>query len=1038
MKKILRLVTTSVLTLTLVACGEASSSVSSSISSSVSSSVQPSSSVSSSPVATSTFAAVSTIGISAASDQLRQVVGATKVVSVVASLNPNTNPALPLEWYVNGVKAQQTGRVFEYVPTAVGSFKIQAKVGNIASNELTVELALPALVASKVEWASTSQILITAPGGATVLVSGNELADDSFYDLAKGQYVVNLKTPFVQGQSATLTLTLDGQRPFSQVITYDTRTLSLSQLTLTNNGFAAAATRQTAVGGVFRIVKPFDAGITKVYTLSLAQSALLTATPTEFTVATTVPTGATAVQTTTQLLTTGATLAPTFNVTKDTVVGRYTHNITLGAKSVAVVVEVVAPSAEIALFPQADFNLTFNGVGVTAGADGVFEVNRPFATETATPDLRFDFLARNFEAVQFQNNTYTVSLVGPSLVSESSPLTSIGGGQAAANLTKMQDLQFKNFTFAGTTPDTQLTALYADATSILRSVVQEVDKSTPVGLYTFTISAGISGSQLTREVKVRVVQPAPKLDFVMGQYAVNGAERILEVAKTGDVYEIEKPTNAAVFDLNFYALLSNWQSQVATQAEITADIANAATAKTVFNAASGVSNTALAPQTGYTDVLELGAADLFVDGSSLGSFKFVRVGYSVSGPSQLFANLASTRAAIGLGANKTQLVVHKRGTGPSAATVDTVDSEAVIDGSALQINKDTVPGTYTLTYTVDSLTKVVTLVIKNPSAKLFVLSGTDTGTPALPQLELGVAGGLFNPAAPNASFLKFSTTGAAFNKISVDYSLNTDVFVAPVAGVYKVTKWSNGTTDFYADIDVVDLVAGTYNYAIIKKLPSGRIEEIFDIIEVTGLDSNHKSQFAVDTRFSNNWHGNVLGAELGVYEFEFRIAGLTLAFKVEVVDEPKVTVGGLKVGTLATTLYNQAFRITTTAAPTTATAVAMDISLLNLTGANYYTIQATQTSGVNATFVGTSLGSGFANFAALSSAATTINLASGSINGYLPIGTKTSISLGTLLFATPAVGNEITYKINFFRAGAAGFEEVGNAAGQEIVLRITN
>jgi hypothetical protein len=300
--------------------------------------------------------------------------GAQRRVTVTAALNANTNPNLALEWFVNGVKSNQTGRVLEYVPTEVGAFVISAKVGNISSNNLTVNVSLPTLAVEEVEWASASQILVTAPGGAVVTVSGNEVLDTSIYDLTDGQYVVNLKTPFTQGQTATLSLAREGEAAFTQVVTYDTREFAISKLQY-------RGTEVKAVNGVYKIARPFDANTntetyTSVYQLDFTHKNVIGTSNVPLAVQSTVPAGATAIVDSNSLVTNFTNLQ--FNVTSATALGVYTHKVTLGPKVVEVKVEVVAPEKEISVVgdtilfdANGDGDLTDTDDVIKAGADGV-------------------------------------------------------------------------------------------------------------------------------------------------------------------------------------------------------------------------------------------------------------------------------------------------------------------------------------------------------------------------------------------------------------------------------------------------------------------------------------------------------------------------------------------------------------------------------------------------------------------------------------------------------------------------------------------
>jgi hypothetical protein len=86
--------------------------------------------------------------------------GTQKRVTVTASLNANTNPNLTLEWYVNGVKQAQISRIFDFTPTEAGSFAIQAKIGNLSSNTLTVTATNPVLVIESAEFVKGNVILL--------------------------------------------------------------------------------------------------------------------------------------------------------------------------------------------------------------------------------------------------------------------------------------------------------------------------------------------------------------------------------------------------------------------------------------------------------------------------------------------------------------------------------------------------------------------------------------------------------------------------------------------------------------------------------------------------------------------------------------------------------------------------------------------------------------------------------------------------------------------------------------------------------------
>jgi hypothetical protein len=242
-----------------VACGEASSSVSTS-------GTQTSSSVSST---TSAFANVSTITLSAASDTLTQTLGTQKAVVVQAALNANTNPSLALEWFVNGTKSNQTGRVFEYTPATSGTFVISARVGSVLSNNITLTVGAGSFAVESAKFVDNNTIEIKAPGGAIVAVTGNEVLDTSKYDLKLGTYIVDLKTALKQGDSATVTLTREGNQTVTRVVTFDTREIK-----------ATVASAKDNKDGTFDITRPHELSSTTgvLNTASVTYTVVLNAT----------------------------------------------------------------------------------------------------------------------------------------------------------------------------------------------------------------------------------------------------------------------------------------------------------------------------------------------------------------------------------------------------------------------------------------------------------------------------------------------------------------------------------------------------------------------------------------------------------------------------------------------------------------------------------------------------------------------------------------------------------------------------------------
>jgi hypothetical protein len=531
MKKILRLVTTSVLTLTLVACGEASSSVSSV------SSTPASSSVSS---AVSNFANVSTITLSAATDVLTQTMGTQKAVVVQAALNANTNPSLALEWFVNGTKSNQTGRVFEYTPAAAGTFVIEAKSGSVLSNKINLTVGLPEFaITGEIKVVDASNLEITAPGGATVAVTNNTVEPASYYDLTKGVYVVKLKTAIVQGGTATVTLTREGSAPISKLVTFDTRKLEIDKVLVDTVDAVAKL-----VGTVYEVERPYILNATgdiNANTTATGKDTIkVTFKSTNLATASgafaafkiqrlAAPAGAPAYVTQEGQIAVGATDAGgrfvEFDIDNASPAGDYEFELTLNGLSRKVTIRVIEPKAELVL--KADltastgttkFTMTYTqaGTGATAGtfgvvpsAAGIYEITKDFLLN-ANGNKTFTFTALA------DNIPVPANLLGTvALPNNSSPnQLSVGlVGPAAASFMRVesgitQTALPNPIAFRNSVPNT----LTVGPNSTGLVVSQIVDSTTPVGDYVYTVRVAQLGVELlTKTVTVRISNPAPKL-----------------------------------------------------------------------------------------------------------------------------------------------------------------------------------------------------------------------------------------------------------------------------------------------------------------------------------------------------------------------------------------------------------------------------------------------------------------------------------------------------------------------------------------------
>jgi 5-hydroxyisourate hydrolase-like protein (transthyretin family) len=175
-------------------------------------------------------------------------------------------------------------------------------------------------------------------------------------------------------------------------------------------------------------------------------------------------------------------------------------------------------------------------------------------------------------------------------------LNSNNGNAAILN----NDLSFENFVgnVAG----------YSNDTNALGTVMQFFDSGTPNGVYTFKISAGISGQQISKDVQVLVQSPAPKLDFFLAGLnssvdtittGLNNSElglstRAQVVTTTADgTFVIEKPSfDGVTYNLSWLATLQNYQSSLVRTSEINEvtndNLLSNPDSKKLFNDASGI------------------------------------------------------------------------------------------------------------------------------------------------------------------------------------------------------------------------------------------------------------------------------------------------------------------------------------------------------------------------------------------------------------------------------------------------------------------
>jgi hypothetical protein len=646
-------------------------------------------------------------------------------------------------------------------------------------------------------------------------------------------------------------------------------------------------------------------------------------------------------------------------------------------------------------------------------------------------ELKVTYRAINFTKPEFVENQQSVSLKGPSanlagevtLFSGMETETLIGttGNNSATSLPLLVDFDAtgNNLDTAAGSVTTAVT-FFADETSTQDIFTQKIDRGTPTGVYTFTITAGTSTNQLTKEVKVRVVEPKAALDLVVVGY-VSGT-RTLELNKVGDVYTIEKPIGEADFELSWYGVLSNYHSSLSTVNQVISDDLLTGTAKNTFR------ETTITPI--VTNVGNLGSG--FIKANT--SYNLVAYEIDVTGPNAtLIPEVATTKARVLLGRNKSSVVLFNQNdtqittsttytaldlNGASFADTNSVGTSEQIAASklvglnrdGLVIDKDTVTGSYVVTLRLDNLVKTFTIVVAAPTAKI----------------ALGN-----NPIAAfksDADILLVNNGILATNTFSTGAASGTDSgLVTGASNTFKVEKGA-AAVSFKANVNLYDFPAGSYNYEVRREYPDGRVEVVSDEVTVTAakftaatvqrLPSDSTNLWELDlgnAKFDANWTINETSlTALGAYKYTFKFGTVTEVFTINVVEAPVVKISKLTLSTDALTLFGGAYRFLPTVIPAsggTALAVNIDINKVNLPADTYYTITATAAATL---LVGGSIGDSLLNPNSTAAATTLVGAAE---SNKIKIDSLSNINLGTVIMAgatAVAAADKVTYIIKLY------------------------
>jgi hypothetical protein len=336
-----------------------------------STSLSPSSNTQSSSSST-VAASIDSITISTTSS-LRQFVGINSTVVINAQVSGATGD-VSIDWYVNDVRSlTQNGNTFEFLTNTVNSYAIFAQVGNVKSNVINYELAIPSFNVASVKDTSSTQIQIVSDSGLSFSIPGLSIATSSTYNILNRTYTLNLLSPMTQGTTYNIRMSKSGFNDLVFPFLYENRTISVGFILYDGKRILPDA------DGIYKITKPFtdsNSPSTADYTLSFAQKNLEGANV-PISIITNVPATATAIAPyqTTITVQKDVNISRNYTLSSNSVNGLYVHNVQIGGLPLTVRVNVVPAT------PFLDLGTPIIYDDATPSGGGYAAMSTPFAKD---------------------------------------------------------------------------------------------------------------------------------------------------------------------------------------------------------------------------------------------------------------------------------------------------------------------------------------------------------------------------------------------------------------------------------------------------------------------------------------------------------------------------------------------------------------------------------------------------------------------------------------------------------------------------------
>jgi hypothetical protein len=622
---------------------------------------------------------VSSIEI-ATTSSLTQFIGLTSKITVNATLNSGAALNTPIEWYINNEKSlTQTGLIFEFMPTTVNNYLLQARSGGVVSNTLTINVALPRFNVAQVLAKSSTQLEIKGDAGLSFSINGLTIGSSSSYNLINQIYTLNLLTPMIQGSSYSISIARPGFETIVYPFLYETRSLSVGNVLFKGTRLKANA------DGAYEISKPFTGSPSQSYTLSLIQNNL-EGTSVPISIITNVPAGATSIAPyqTTLTIQKGVNITRDYTVSSTTEPGLYVHNINVNNVNLVVRIMISNPTPSFILSTPVIYDLAQTASGgqalntpfatnaegefikntVKPNSNGAFVIDRPY--NGSAYELTFILTADNFPTplgFPAGSNPYNIiaALVGPT------------GG-------------VMNY---GSTVNT-ISSIYPfrESTGNNYRITQYIDNKTAVGTYTYTFTATGYGINLTRSIIIIVRELAPTIEPVI---TYNGEEI---KANTDGSFTIFKPLGDNTLIATIGAKISNYESPLAS------GFAGGAGVTALYSRSGGALRYLLDTRITYTGPLSSIPPLITKLGLELGLTNTIGVADAQIGTVDYVAYL-------GAGATRTIDLIGIR-------DEEDYDDTSIFSNMAT-INSNTFPGVHTYTVQIGALTRTFIFTVVEPT-----------------------------------------------------------------------------------------------------------------------------------------------------------------------------------------------------------------------------------------------------------------------------------------------------------------------------------